>query len=72
MNLEDHPTVKRLAVAAMATLTPHPDAAELRQLALECGAHDVRLHLGMPSRDQRRRRRRRLGRMGRWTHFCGL
>lgn len=44
MNLEDHPTVRRLAKAKTAAATPLEspiDAAALRQMALDCGAADA-------------------------------
>ena len=42
MNLEDHPTVKRLRPSAQPESRPARaiDAAGLRQLALDCGAED--------------------------------
>ena len=57
MNLEDHPTVRRLAVggeekrAAATTF----DGAWLRRLALDCGAHDSGLvELARPSLESQR------------------
>jgi ferredoxin-NADP reductase/Fe-S-cluster-containing hydrogenase component 2 len=49
MKLEDHPTVKRLSLAAQTKIEAqrasarHMDAASLRQLAFECGADDAGL-----------------------------
>ena len=59
MKLEDHPTVKSLASSAQQRSGPPPkpqlSAAELRQLALECGAHDTGVvEIGRPSLDPQR------------------
>lgn len=49
MKLEDHPTVRRMGLSAPEAIetfsvpTAQITAAELRQLALDCGAHDVGL-----------------------------
>jgi ferredoxin-NADP reductase/Fe-S-cluster-containing hydrogenase component 2 len=57
MNLEDHPTVKRLRPSARSQGRPQPtiDAAGLRQLALDCGAADVGLvEIARPGLDPQR------------------
>src|SRR4029450_14020073 len=57
MQLEDHPTVKRLGARAQAAgVSRHSlDAAELRQLALECGADDAGLvEISRPGLDPQR------------------
>lgn len=59
MRLEDHPSVKRLQSpaqeAASRPLSRQMDAAELRQLALDCGAGDVGLvQLARPSLEPQR------------------
>ncbi len=55
MQLEDHPTVKRLEAQAAAVLPERPDAAKLRQLARECGADDVGLvEISRPGLDPQR------------------
>jgi Fe-S-cluster-containing hydrogenase component 2 len=57
MQLEDHPTVKRLGARAQAAgVSRHSlDAAELRQLALECGADDAGLvEVSRPGLDPQR------------------
>jgi ferredoxin-NADP reductase/ferredoxin len=55
MQLEDHPTVKRLEAQAAAVLPDRPDAAELRHLARECGADDVGLvEISRPGLDPQR------------------
>jgi ferredoxin-NADP reductase/Fe-S-cluster-containing hydrogenase component 2 len=57
MNLEDHPTVKRLRPLARPETRPAPaiDAAGLRQLALDCGAEDSGLvEIDRPSLDPQR------------------
>jgi len=57
MNIEDHPTVKRMRAIADARVEKEKDgiaAAWLRQLALECGACRVKLLSGkvlMPVED---------------------
>ena len=43
MELEEHPTVKRLRPTVSASSDPRVTAAELRQYALDCGAHDAGL-----------------------------
>jgi ferredoxin-NADP reductase/Fe-S-cluster-containing hydrogenase component 2 len=55
MQLEDHPTVKRRKADGESRSTPQLSAAELRQLALECGADDVGLvELGRAGVDPQR------------------
>lgn len=57
MNLEDHPTVKRLRPLAQPETRPAPaiDAAGLRQLALDCGAEDSGLvEIARPGLDPQR------------------
>jgi ferredoxin-NADP reductase/Fe-S-cluster-containing hydrogenase component 2 len=61
MNLEDHPTVRRLRLSAQdklpstGTSTQAMNAAELCALALECGAHDAGLvEITRPSLDPQR------------------
>jgi len=59
MKLEDHPTVKNLASSAQersgSPPKPQMSAGELRQLALECGAHDTGVvELSRPSLDPQR------------------
>src|SRR4029453_19672624 len=57
MQLEDHPTVKRLGARAQAAGVSRLslDAAELRQLALECGADDAGLvEISRPGLDPQR------------------
>jgi len=55
MQLEDHPTVKRFARSPLSE-SPQPiDAAGFRQLALDCGAHDVGLvEIARPALDTQR------------------
>lgn len=57
MNLEDHPTVRRLAhsVPTAPVSTSRLDAAALRQLALDCGAADAGLvDIARPALDAQR------------------
>jgi ferredoxin-NADP reductase/Fe-S-cluster-containing hydrogenase component 2 len=59
MQLEDHPTVKRMGSTANAktgALSPRQmNAAALRQLALDCGAHDAALvEIARPGLDPQR------------------
>jgi len=55
MQLEDHPTVKRRKADGESRSTPQLSAAELRQLALKCGADDVGLvELGRAGVDPQR------------------
>lgn len=59
MNLEDHPTVRRLAQSAPAAAasTPRFAGEELRQLALDCGAADAGLvEIARPALDAQRDR----------------
>jgi ferredoxin-NADP reductase/Fe-S-cluster-containing hydrogenase component 2 len=58
MNIEDHPTVKRMRAIADARVDPEKngvDAAWLRQLARDCGADDVGLvEISRPALDSQR------------------
>src|SRR6516165_6824758 len=60
MNLEDHPTVRRLAGRSQTVDQPEPaettlDGAWLRRLALECGADDAGVvDLARPGLDPQR------------------
>jgi hypothetical protein len=55
MQLEDHPTVKRIGAKAQSVAPQRLDVAELRQLARECGADDVGLvEISRPGLDPQR------------------
>jgi hypothetical protein len=59
MKLEDHPTVRRMELAALETSsalsTRQISAADLRQLALDCGAQDAGLvEIARPGLDPQR------------------
>ena len=58
MNIEDHPTVKRMRATADARIENEKrgiDAAWLRQLALDCGADDAGLvEISRPALDNQR------------------